>query len=368
MKHDAMTRHRPHERDALSALRACLGVAARAMLDRQLDESTKLIRSPDGRLVEFGCSARGGSECLEEILPLSSRLPEFAAARAMLRPTRGASTDPVGVDLVCRPRRCTTLEFDRSPESLRAGAVVIKATALIDPMREGLGATEQMALDDARGPAAEFLRRNDASDLHQPLSEADRRALIGSLSARLPRDYLDLVATSEGATLGAWRVLGLRDVWRMTQEERTYFVLAESDDAGWVGVAQGYDSGELFWGIGERHDEGTKRVGTKILLFLVSRPDPERWDEAPRGVRSPSAPLHEILAIGAAMALVIGAVLSVMLWWKMPTDVRNLVRWGPLRLHSLIGAGLGTLFMTLWTVASILPARDEAKDSARSTK
>lgn len=246
--------------------------------------------------------------------------------------------------------------------------MVVKATALIDPMREGLGASERMALDDTTGPAADFLRRNAASDLHRPLSDENRRALIGSLSARLPQDYLDLVATSEGAKLGAWRVLGLRDVWRMTQEERTYFVLAESDGAGWVGVAQGYDSGEIYWGLEDRHEEGTKRVGSKVLPFLLSPPDPERWNAAPRGLQSPSAPLHEILAIGAALALVVGAVLSVMLWWKMPTDVRNLVRWGPLRLHSVIGAGVGTLILTLWTLASIVPAPGEAKKSTRSSR
>lgn len=353
-----LRRPRPHEQACLEAFKSKLSERGVGILEKQLARLNLIERSPDARIVAFHDTRRDRRAPWPDGESFAIGPCTVAVARVTLRPTHVIENDLVKAEIECHNNRFFSIEFHEPPKHLVRGAHVVAVELLLDPMRSGPVETQPLSLTDVSGSIGEFLRSNDARDLRHPLSADDRRKLARTLAARIPDDYQALVGVTEGAAISDWRIHGLRDVWRQINPEGTYYVLAESERAGWVGLAQGDDSGELFWGLHEAHEDDTRRVGTALLPFIAAPPDPAKWEELPPREPDPPVSLRYAALFSGAVATLLFVVMSLALW-LLPRNLRQLVQVGPLQLNILVGVMLGAIVFAALMRAALREWRKE---------
>jgi hypothetical protein len=236
---------RPYETACVEAWRETLSPEGAAVLSRQLSRFNLIQRSPDGRLVTFFNTKDKtyASWSSEDFFPL--RAEEISAARVWLRPADSPQQPETKADVVLHRGRLSSIEFNKPPDSLRAGVQVTKVRTLVDLMRQS-EAGAAIPLSEIPGELQERLRRLKATELRKPLPAAQREDLAQTIDSKLPEDYTKLVAVTDGATINGWRIYGLAEVRRIVQPEGNYYLLAEATDGRALGIVQERSDGQLY--------------------------------------------------------------------------------------------------------------------------
>jgi len=258
-------RLRPYERACVDAFRGLLSSGAAAILDCQLVRFDLIQRTPGGRLVALyeRKAERYASWRSEDLFPLRSE--ERVVARVWLRPTADINAPEIKADIVLRAGRLSSIEFTKNPKPLKRGSEVVKVRALTDVMRTE-PPLEPASLGELPDDVRKLLRNWAPSGLHRPLSPLQRQELIESIDAKLPDEYMQLVAATEGVTISDWQIYGLSQIRKIVQPDANYYLLAEASDYGAIGVAQGSEDSGLYF-IDNEGDQ-PKPVGRSLLAFL----------------------------------------------------------------------------------------------------
>ncbi|UCH34931.1 MAG: hypothetical protein JSV65_00820 [Armatimonadota bacterium] len=268
---------RAYESLCLDGWKGVLSAEAVAILDRQLRLPNRRVqRGFAGKVVVSYCL--GDPDC--EKLPPETRFllqseTSITFASIVIRgkgPHKGPHS--LKANILLSDGIFGALVFDRKPHTVfdypkgvkRDEIEVIEVRVLIDPMCPEALATQPIPDSSALlGWVREWAETRQARDLRTPLSAGARERILQNLDARLPDDYLDVIAQTEGLRMGACQVRGLSEIPTVPEPEATFYILADIDDRGGVGVAQGGTDAELYY---LDNDDEPRAVGTSVRAVI----------------------------------------------------------------------------------------------------
>ena len=107
----------------------------------------------------------------------------------------------------------SSIEFNQSPRNKLA---------------KNVKATEIEILRDPMIPATE-----------ETVSDAQRREMVlKTIQSKLPAEYLLLVGEGKEVSINDWTVCAVQDIWKIPQQDGSYYLLAEKEGMGTVGVKE----------------------------------------------------------------------------------------------------------------------------------
>jgi hypothetical protein len=93
-----------------------------------------------------------------------------------------------------------------------------------------------------------------------------REEILASIQSKLPEEYLGWVGEGKEIFFNEWTVYGLPKIRKMPQRDGNYYLLAEREGMGAVGVKEDEMSGQLYY-LDYGDDRGEKiSVGLKPFL------------------------------------------------------------------------------------------------------
>lgn len=79
-------------------------------------------------------------------------------------------------------------------------------------------------------------------------SDAQRReAVLKILFSKLPDEYLQLVGEGKGVSINEWNVHAVQDIGKIPQRDGNYYVFADKQAVGLVGVKEDEASGQVYY-------------------------------------------------------------------------------------------------------------------------
>lgn len=244
------SRFYPFETSAIDAVIARIDHESGAQLRRQVEAINKVQRLVGGKEVNLYQMRRGKPAFDDRLRFAGVKDDEVLLARVgMVRPGEGRAR--LKVDLWLVRGRLFSLLFNQRPRDFFNGAPLHKVVALIDDVR--------VWFDPAEPPT--FRTQGSVVALHGWLRDWHAKGLLGNLQipfrpedgppglmpidAVLPRDYLDLLSQTDGATVGDLVVHGVKAIREIATEDSNYYILAETAHRG-LGVRAESDDGEIY--------------------------------------------------------------------------------------------------------------------------
>ena len=283
------TKLHAYERHALDAWRSRLSPVAVAILDRQLGRYDFVQRQSAGKATYLFClrdpsCAKWPSDALFPLRTEDAR----ALARIKLTAGGGQSRPSLAAAVMVGQGRFLGIEFDRRPDRVFPKGVkaeeieVTDVKLLADPMSPDPYATAPLTdTGQLRGWLREWAESWELREARQPLPPASGEKLIGQVEAKLPADYLVLVAQVEGLQAGHCRIHGLSQIWNFVWPDESFYILADIEGRGAVGVRRGDEDGVLYYL--DNEDDEAQAVGTSLRAVI------ERELELARGGEGPPA-------------------------------------------------------------------------------
>jgi len=217
----------PVESQVLRAVSAELSPTAREVFNKQIDLVNLVQRHADGKEVNLYVMRRGKPVYEEQFLfPLRREVQlanvEMLGGRAEVWLVEGW---------------VFSILFDKPPKRILEQGVKIEQVRLLDdPM---VAASADSASDAKR-----------------------REEVRATIRSQLPDEYLQLVGKGKEITVNDWAVSGIQGIRKVVQRDGSYYLLAEKEGMGAVGIKEDESAGQLYY-----LDYGDDR-GEKITVSL----------------------------------------------------------------------------------------------------
>jgi hypothetical protein len=262
----------PFERLVLDEVKSRLGAESGARLQRQIEAINKIQRLSDGKEVNF-YQMRHGKPAFDDNL----RFPH-AASEALLASVYLTSLDKrskLKVEVWLAKGRLFSLVFNKPPKQFFAGASlktvrpeIANVKIWLDPMRPlAVPPDQPVDVSALTGWLHEWYAKGRVTGLRAPLSESERAACFERIDARLPPDYLDLVAQTEGATLATCTVHGAREIRKLVWPDANYYLIAEIKGLGALVVKEDDRDSMLYFLHYENND--VRPVGASLQKAIA---------------------------------------------------------------------------------------------------
>lgn len=227
---------RPYEEAVLDAWRKELSPAGNALLSAQLQHLCSYQRQARGMLCFFPLGKAPYPPLPDEIL-FPCRLGCVAAfAHLQGSDSRGVS-HKIRAEIHLYKGELCLIEFNQLPsKKLVRDVEVTKVEILRDPMI----------------PASE-----------ETVSDAQRREeVLKTIQSKLPDEYLQLADESRRDSINGWEVHPVHDIDKHPKRDGNYYLLADKEGMGAVGVKEDEFTGQLYY-----LDQDDNR-GEKITMGL----------------------------------------------------------------------------------------------------
>lgn len=214
---------RSYERVVLDAWRKHLSLEAGTLIADQLEHLVAYKRLAEGKTLSFWPLKDAAYPGVPDASLLPCRLEECVVARVHLVGSAGAGIQhKMRAEVILHKGRIAGLEFNQPPaKKLARDVEVTKVEILRDPMI----------------PASE-----------ETVSDAQRREeVLKTIHSKLPDEYLRLVGESKGVSVNEWDVRAVQDIRKIPQRDGNYYLLAEKEGMGGVGVKEDEFTGQLFY-------------------------------------------------------------------------------------------------------------------------
>jgi hypothetical protein len=226
---------RPVERRLIEELANELPPEAKSLLLRQVGQVNLVQRHAKDKEVNL-YSRKRGSLLFDE----DSLFPAGEDAMRIARVSFSVKDRPdlCHVDFWVVGRHIFSLEFNQSPAGIPSDGIEIrKTTVLADPMRPTEPEKRKpITTEVLTGWLKEWCVKWHVRELFEPLPQSERENHLRLIDAKLPQDYLELIAQTEGMRIESWLIHGLSKMRDVVMPEENYLVLAENDELGLLAV------------------------------------------------------------------------------------------------------------------------------------
>ena len=234
----------PLEKTLLSALESRLGPTAGDLLRKQIEEVELIQRHSDYR--EVCCYAKRR----DPSLTFPARAAEIKFATIELRIPEQSTRWRADFHLV--NGHFFSIDFTPTPKAIRTRTdiEIESAEILHDPMktRPDVG-SQRVELTELHlaGWLRDWAERYTLRELYQPLIATERDRRIAEIGVTLPADYLEVTSQCEGFKVNDCGIFGLSRVYEVVLPDWNYYLLAEIDGEGAVGVRAHSTDGILYY-------------------------------------------------------------------------------------------------------------------------
>ncbi len=225
---------RPVESRVITAVSSKLPSAARQLFDAQINQVNRIQRHPSGKEANF-YTLRRGKPSLEErfLFPLRTE-----TLLATVHLNLGQDKKPLRAEVWLVNGHVFSVDFNKTP---------------------GKPSENEIHVDNV-----EILRDPMIAESANSASEAKRREeVLATIHSKLPAEYLQVVGEGKGVSINDWAVSGVQDIRKVVQRDANYYLLAEKEGMGAVGIKEDESSGQLYY-----LDYGDDR-GEKITVSLI---------------------------------------------------------------------------------------------------
>lgn len=223
------------EKQVLTAVSTKLTPTAGRLFNEQLEQINLVQRLADGKEVNLYAMRRGKPFIEDRFLfPLRSE-----AKLATVEMDAGDGQKAFKVEVWLANGHVFSIGFNKPPQKfLEQGANVTKVEILRDPM---MPASDEDVVDAKR-----------------------REEVLKTIQSKLPDEYLQWVGDGKEVSFNEWTIYGVPKIRKIPQRDGNYYLLAEREGMGAVGIKEDETSGQLYY-----LDYGDDR-GEKISLGLKS--------------------------------------------------------------------------------------------------
>jgi hypothetical protein len=227
----------PLESRVIAGVSAKLSPPARQLFDAQMGQVNRIQRHSSGKEVNFYPMRRGKPVYDERFLfPLRT---ETLLATANLSISGGQN-------------------------SLRAEVLLVEGWVFSLVFNKPPGKASENAIHLAN---VEILRDPMIAASADSASEAKRREeVLAAIRSKLPDEYLQLVGEGKGITVNDWAVSGIQGIRKIVDGDGNYYLLAEKEGMGVIGVREDDSSGQLYYLAYE--DGGGEKITVGLRKFL----------------------------------------------------------------------------------------------------
>jgi hypothetical protein len=225
------------EKQLLAAVSAELTPTAGRLFNEQLDQVNLVQRQADGKEVNLYVMRRGKPFIEDRFLfPLRSE-----AQLAIVEMDAGDGQKAFRAEVWLVNGHVFSIGFNKPPQKfLEQGANVTKVEILRDPM---VPASDEDVVDAKR---------------HEEVLKA--------IQSKVPEEYLRWVGEGKGFSFHEWTVYGLPKIRKIPQRDGNYYLLAEREGMGAVGIKEDETSGQLYYL--DYGDDRGERISVGLKLFL----------------------------------------------------------------------------------------------------
>jgi len=234
--HGTSAKLRPYEKACLETWRVILPTEGRLLLDQQLKKLTFLQRQVNGKLL---CFYDKSDKTWPDALLFPCRLAKRSAARITLKGGHNRKEILVKCNIMLCEGRFFGLEFNKFPEILKDGFNVIESNELLNPMLP--------CFNDGK---------KNKTESH----------LTAAIDSKLPADYPFLLSNAKNNLFNGWHIYNFDQIRKVVQLDQNFWVIAEKDGRGAIGVLEDDQSGQLYY-LNQEDDELIK-IMTSFEAFL----------------------------------------------------------------------------------------------------
>jgi hypothetical protein len=109
--------------------------------------------------------------------------------------------------------------------------------------------------------------KGKVSNLRAPLAPSRRSGYFDRIDSRLPQDYLECVAQTEGVKISTCLIHGASEIRKIILPDANYYMLADLKGQGALLVKEGNQQGELYFNSYE--DDELLPVGKSLQSALA---------------------------------------------------------------------------------------------------
>jgi hypothetical protein len=260
-------RLRPYEQECLAIWQNGLSADGKRILQSQLARFDLVQRLSKDKIVTLYSAEDPGFRNWPTDALFPMRDDEVCVARILFHPQTPERETELKADVVLHKGRLSSVEFSRPPaKSLRIDPAVARLEMFADPMKPYRGRRDPVSLRDLTGWVRDWAIQRKARNLRRPLSPSEREPQLACVDADLPPDYLDIVAQTEGMELPGAVIRGLSELRRIVLPEANYYILAEIEARGELGVPQAARQPRIAYIDGEDHE--VRDVGPSLRAAM----------------------------------------------------------------------------------------------------
>lgn len=232
-------RFRSYEKAVIDSLSANLSKPAQAILRGQLERVNKIQRHADGKEVNLYCM-QGGKAFLAETFRFPNGSPELLLATVAVKSPE--FTKPLRAEVWMSNGRVFSIIFNRAPNGINGDVDVSEVKICADPM--------ELCTDAA-------------------VNLDKRERLLEKINSKLPEEYLELVQNDVGSVINGWRIYGVSEMRKIVQSDCNYYLLAEKENRGAIGVVEENDGGQLYYL--DYEDDVPLKIEGSLRSFIENR-------------------------------------------------------------------------------------------------
>ena len=227
----------PLESRVMKTVSTKLSPAAKQLFDAQLNQFNLIQRHASGKEADFYVMRRGKPFMEERFrFPLRSE-----ALLATIELISNIGQESLRAEVWIVNGGVFSLIFNKPPKNISEQSMYIaKINIQCDPMT----------------PASEKVIANVQR----------REQILSMINARLPDEYLLMVGEENGKSVNDWAVSGIKNIRKIVQRNGNYYILAEKQEMGVIGIKEDDWSGQLYYL--DYEDDRSERITVSMRKFL----------------------------------------------------------------------------------------------------
>jgi hypothetical protein len=241
----------PFEELILDEVKCHLAPDGRELLQRQLDTINKIQRLSVGKEVNLYHMHQG-----KAMFNDSLRFP-YAADEALLATinlVRLSGGPKLKAEAWLAKGRLFSLVFNKPPKQFfevsnlrRVTPEIVSVKIWVDPMRPDVSVdSKPIDISTLTEWFHGWCVKIQGVKLHSPLTESERLTFLDRIDAPLPRDYLEFISHSDGASFPSFKIYGIGSIRKVIWPEANYYVLAEIGGLGDLAVEEGSKESKIY--------------------------------------------------------------------------------------------------------------------------
>jgi hypothetical protein len=264
-----------YEHNIIGEVQSRLGLDAGDRLQKQVEKINKIQRLVERKEVNFYQMCHG-RPAFDDSLRFPDQSDEaILAGMSLVHPEKRTK---LKVEVRLAKGRLFSFLFNKSPARFFAGLdlknlqpEIVDVTIWRDPMQFHIPSVS-VSIDEVNltGWLQELSSEGCVTDLHRSLPDAEREVMLRSIDARLPTEYIDLCAQTEGVKLGTCTVYGMSGIRKVVLPDHNYYLLAEIERKAALAVEEGSQEAKIYFLDFENEEVNPSGLSFKEAVMKVA--------------------------------------------------------------------------------------------------